>query len=95
MLTAPLRETLAEVELYLAEHEGRSPAVRDICDALGLTSPARVHANLIELERRGFISRQVVGGPKPAIVRVVRSLRVPIPIYDADTNQIRGYLPNV
>lgn len=34
-----------------------SPSIRDICDAVGLSSTSSVHAHLNKLERLGFIER--------------------------------------
>ncbi|MDG2427900.1 MAG: transcriptional repressor LexA [Acidimicrobiales bacterium] len=36
---------------------GYPPSVREICDAVGLTSPSTVHSHLTTLQDRGFIRR--------------------------------------
>ena len=37
--------------------KGYGPTVREVCKALGLSSPSTVHVHLRELERKGFIKR--------------------------------------
>ena len=37
--------------------KGYPPTVREICDAVGLKSPATVHAHLKTLEDKGYIRR--------------------------------------
>lgn len=39
------------------EDRGFPPAVREICDAVGLSSPSTVHAHLSSLEELGYIRR--------------------------------------
>lgn len=39
------------------EHKGFGPTVREICDAVDLSSPSTVHVHLRTLEEKGFIVR--------------------------------------
>ena len=55
-LTKKQKEVLVYVKKYIAKH-GYPPAVREICDGLGLSSPATVHTHLKELERKGAITK--------------------------------------
>lgn len=50
------REILETIEKYLREH-GYPPSVRDIGDAVGLTSPSTVHSHLKTLQRMGYLQR--------------------------------------
>src|SRR5688500_13014949 len=59
------------------ETRGFPPAVREICEAVGLSSPSTVHAHLGSLEDRGYIRRDPTN--PPAIdVRWGRSTPVPV-----------------
>lgn len=49
------------------EKKGFPPAVREICDAVGLSSPSTVHAHLGSLEDRGYIRRDPT---KPRAIEV-------------------------
>ena len=55
-LTAKQREVLDYVKKYSAAH-GYPPAIREICAALGLSSPATVHTHLKKLEDAGYIKK--------------------------------------
>lgn len=55
-LTKKQEEVLTFVKKYIANH-GYPPAVREICDGLGLSSPATVHTHLTELEKKGAINK--------------------------------------
>lgn len=55
-LTARQREVLEVIQQYLSER-GYPPSVREIGDAVGLTSPSTVHAHLNALQRRGYLRR--------------------------------------
>ncbi|MCL2151303.1 MAG: transcriptional repressor LexA [Coriobacteriia bacterium] len=50
------REILEFVEAYVARN-AYPPSVRDICEAVGLSSTSTVHAHLNTLEDKGFIRR--------------------------------------
>ncbi len=53
-LTVKQIEVLNFIKKYKAMH-GFPPAIREICDGLGLSSPATVHAHIKKLENAGAI----------------------------------------
>ena len=55
-LTKKQKEVLIYVKKYIAKH-GYPPAVREICEGLGLSSPATVHTHLKELQKKGAITK--------------------------------------
>lgn len=55
-LTTRQREVLEIIEAYTQNH-GYPPSVREIGDAVGLTSPSTVHTHLRALQRRGYLWR--------------------------------------
>lgn len=55
-LTKTQAKVLDCIRSYI-EHNGYPPAVRDICTAVGLSSPSTVHSHLNTLERLGYICR--------------------------------------
>ncbi len=65
-LTPRQREVLEIIELHMREH-GYPPSVREIGEAVGLTSPSTVHAHLAALQRRGYLRRDPT---KPRAIEV-------------------------
>lgn len=55
-LTPRQRQVLDFIELQNRER-GYPPSVREIGDAVGLTSPSTVHSHLLTLERAGYLRR--------------------------------------
>jgi len=55
-LTDRQRQVLEFVDSY-TRHNGYPPAVRDIGDAIGLSSPSTVHAHLAALQDKGYLTR--------------------------------------
>jgi repressor LexA len=55
-LTERQQEILDFIELQMRER-GYPPSVREIGEAVGLTSPSTVHSHLASLERMGFLRR--------------------------------------
>ncbi|MBN2623206.1 MAG: transcriptional repressor LexA [Acidimicrobiales bacterium] len=55
-LTKRQREVLVIIEQHMRER-GYPPSVREIGEAVGLTSPSTVHAHLAALQRRGYLRR--------------------------------------
>ena len=55
-LTARQREVLEIIEQHMRER-GYPPSVREIGEAVGLTSPSTVHSHLATLQRYGFLHR--------------------------------------
>jgi len=102
MLTARQRDLLVFIEDTQLK-TGDTPTYPKMMAALGLKSKNGINRMLNALIERGFIWRQAFDpgrGHSPAIV-ILRSAtggKTPpdptrIPIYDADTLQLRGYLP--
>ncbi|MCH5167292.1 MAG: transcriptional repressor LexA [Erysipelotrichales bacterium] len=56
-LTKKQDETLTFLKKYIVSH-GFPPSVREICQGMGLSSPATAHTHLKELEAKGFIRKQ-------------------------------------
>jgi len=65
-LTPRQRQILAYIEASMRER-GYPPSVREIGDAIGLTSPSTVHTHLGNLQRLGFLTRD---GSKPRALEV-------------------------
>lgn len=55
-LTPKRRQMLDMISKYVSDH-GYPPSVREIGEAVGLTSPSTVHTHLRVLEREGFLRR--------------------------------------
>ena len=76
-LTERQRAILAVIQASLDEH-GYPPSVREIGDAVGLSSTSSVHAQLETLEARGYLRRDGAKGRAMELERdPVTSLRVP------------------
>jgi repressor LexA len=80
-LTKRQQEVLEVVEQYMEQH-GYPPTVREIGEAIGLTSPSTVHAHLKALEQSGALRRAAT---KPRAIdlgerRREREARRPEPI---------------
>lgn len=80
-LTKRQQEVLDVVEQYMEQH-GYPPTVREIGEAIGLTSPSTVHAHLKALEQSGALRRDAT---KPRAIdlgerRREREARRPEPI---------------
>jgi repressor LexA len=70
-LTPRQREILEFVNTFVDEH-GYPPTVREIGQAVGLTSPSTVHAHLARLESSGLIRRDPT---KPRALEVIQGGR--------------------
>lgn len=55
-LTKKQEEVLVFIKKYIVKY-GYPPSVREICEGLGLSSPATVHTHLKQLEKKGAISK--------------------------------------
>lgn len=82
-LTKRQKEILIFVQRYSDAH-GYPPSVREIGQALGLTSSSTVHSHLSALEKKGFLRRDP---SKPRALEILRDERdvptkkiVPVPI---------------
>jgi len=65
-LTARQRQILDVIEINMRDR-GYPPSVREIGEAVGLTSPSTVHSHLASLERMGFLRRDAT---KPRAMEV-------------------------
>jgi repressor LexA len=65
-LTARQREILEMIEKHMSDR-GYPPSVREIGEAVGLTSPSTVHAHLGALQKRGYLLRDPT---KPRAIEV-------------------------
>ena len=65
-LTPRQREVLQIIEEHMRDR-GYPPSVREIGEAVGLTSPSTVHAHLAALQRRGYLRRDPT---KPRAIEV-------------------------
>ena len=70
-LTSRQQEILAFVNAHVDDH-GYPPTVREIGQAVGLTSPSTVHAHLEKLEKAGLIRRDAT---KPRALEVIEGGR--------------------
>lgn len=57
VLTKRQEEILTFIKEYIVAH-GYPPTIREICKAMGVSSPATVHAHLNNLESKGFIKKE-------------------------------------
>jgi repressor LexA len=71
------QEQVLEFIRERVRHDGYPPTVREICTALGLSSPSTVHAHLANLERLGLIRRDPT---KPRALDVVSAHRPAPPL---------------
>ena len=99
-----LNSTQQKIYEFLAERQqqGVPPSVREICAAVGLKSTSSVQANLVALEKAGYIERgdpmlkrsiRVVGPEAEGTTRVpiVGTVTAGMPILAVE--QIEGYFP--
>lgn len=56
-LTRRQEEILNYIKEYIVSN-GYPPTIREICKAVGVSSPATVHAHLTNLENKGFIKKE-------------------------------------
>ena len=59
-LTRRQEDILNYIKNYMVSH-GYPPTVREIGSALGISSPATIHAHLANLEQKGYIKRSKTG----------------------------------
>ncbi len=74
-LTRRQQEILTFVYRYTESH-GYPPSVREIGQAMGLTSSSTVHSHLEALARKGFLRRDP---SKPRALEILRDERAPLP----------------
>ena len=56
-LTRRQEDILNYIKEYIVS-SGYPPTIREICKAMGVSSPATVHAHLANLESKGFIKKE-------------------------------------
>lgn len=71
------------------DRRGFPPAVREICDAVGLSSPSTVHAHLGSLEEKGYLRRDPT---KPRAIEV-RWRKEKEPVFPAPEDPALAELP--
>lgn len=91
MLTRRQRDVLVFIRDYQNREGAVSPACTDIAEGLGIVSKGNVSAHLTALEQRGYI-RRLFGRARAIEILKPPTSAVRIPIYDAATHQIRGYV---
>ncbi len=79
-LTDKQREILAFIERKVAERN-IPPAVREICQEVGLKSTSTVHGHLERLEKKGYIKRDKT---KPRSIEILR----PSGLYDDEQSNV-------
>ena len=57
-LTRRERDVVLAIVDYQILHFGRSPSVRDLCDALGVESTNTVSKHLYNLEKKGYVTSE-------------------------------------
>lgn len=67
----PRQQAIMECIIHSVESRGFPPAVREICEAVGLSSGSTVHAHLNTLEERGYIRRDPA---KPRAILILRGI---------------------
>jgi repressor LexA len=92
-LTERQRKILAMIRETVEEH-GYPPSIREIGEAVGLTSPSSVHSQLEALQRKGFIRRDPT---KPRTIAVhlegMPNTPRPLPAYVPLVGRIAAGVP--
>ena len=99
-LSARQQQILAFIKDYTRE-TGFPPSVREICEGVGLSSPASVHAQLNTLQKKGYLNRAgsktrsvTLPGEGTSAMRNVPILgRVAAGIPILATEDVEGYVP--
>lgn len=72
-LTSRQKETLDVIEKYIKLHK-YPPTVKELGHLLGVASSSTSYALLVQLEKKGYVIREV---NKPRALRVIRSADQP------------------
>jgi repressor LexA len=65
---SPRQQEILDLILHTVADRGYPPTVREICDAVGLSSPSTVHSHLSALVRSGYLRRDPT---KPRAIEVI------------------------
>lgn len=99
MLTQRQKNVLTFIRDYQKRAGGVTPSRREIAAGVNLKSVGNIVEVIDALEERGFIRRLAGRARAIEILKPVPGGKEPprdtgrIPIYDAATHQLRGYLP--
>lgn len=64
------QKVILEVIINYIEKEKISPTVRELCEIIGVKSPATIHTHLNKLEENGYISKRK---DSPRSLRVLKT----------------------
>jgi repressor LexA len=97
MLTKRQRECLTFIESYQTRHKGWPPTMDELAVGLSLKSKGAGTDQLLrQLEDRGYIRRHRHSNRSIEVLKSAGGKQPPfkgaIPIYDARTHEIRGWL---
>jgi repressor LexA len=88
----PRQRKVLEVIRDAVEHRGYPPSVREIGEAVGLTSTSSVHHQLAALQRKGYLRRDA---NRPRAVEVFAPQRVDEKLEHNDDRPTPSYVPVV
>lgn len=88
----PRQRKVLEVIREAVEHRGYPPSVREIGEAVGLTSTSSVHHQLAALQRKGYLRRDA---NRPRAVEVFAPARTDDQLADNDLRPAPAYVPVV
>jgi repressor LexA len=58
LLTSRERDVVLAIVNYQIKHGGRSPSMRELCEALGVSSTATVFKHLCNLQEKGYVTSE-------------------------------------
>lgn len=93
-LTKKQTEVLQYIKKYVVKY-GYAPTVREICNGLGLSSPATIHSHLAQLQKKGMITKgkgkfrtlEVIG-ENEFLNKKVEVIKVPLLSMDSKKNPL-------
>ncbi|MDX6047476.1 LexA repressor [Bacillus paranthracis] len=68
LLTTRQSQILSFLQKQIQEY-GYPPSIREIGDAIGISSPSTIHSHLIKLENKGYIRRD---HSKPRAIKILK-----------------------
>ena len=90
-ITKRQKAVLDCIEAFIVEH-GYGPTVREVCEALGLSSPSTVHVHLKALEEKGLIKRDPLKSRSITLANAPSARPQPDfsqPVYGAQENTVQ------